>query len=367
MIKPSEFVEVLKKNSFTRFTGVPCSFFQAAINYVLDQPDLKYTMVPNEGAALALASGSYLAGKPVALLIQNSGFGNLVNPLTSLNMIYKIPVLIFMSGRAYGVKDEPQHEIMGRTMGPVLEAMGVRFEEMPTERAAFEKSLTTAKQYLEKNKQPFFYFVRKDTIDESTRVKNPSGEFPMKRLDAIRVIAECLGGEESVIATTGKPSRELFSLADRPGNFYMQGSMGHAPSIGLGVALARPEKKVIVLDGDGALLMHLGVLSSVGHYMPTNFYHIVLDNESYETTGDQDTTSSTTDFEGMALCAGYRLAANARDEASLRSNLQKILSMPGPVLLRVKINRLPTLDIPRISSKYDSPHIADSFRTSLSE
>ena len=365
MIKPSEFVEALKHNGFTRFTGVPCSFFQAAINHVLDQADLEYTMVPNEGSALAAASGSYLAGKPTVLLIQNSGFGNLVNPLTSLNMVYKIPVLIFMSGRAYGVKDEPQHEIMGRTMGPALEALGVRFEEMPTEPAAFKKSLTAAKLYLEKTGQPYFYFVKKDTLEETTCPKKDAGEYPMKRADAIRVITECLSGNESVIATTGKPSRELFSLADRPGNFYMQGSMGHAPSIGLGVALARPEKKVIILDGDGALLMHLGVLSSVGHYKPGNFYHIVLDNESYETTGNQDTTSATTDFEGMALSAGYRVAANARDRKSLCDSLQKILSMPGPAFLRVKINRLPTLDIPRISSKYESPQIAERFRISL--
>ncbi len=366
MIKPSEFVRTLKENGFTRFTGVPCSFFQAAINHVLAQPDLEYTMVPNEGAALALASGSYLAGKPAAIFIQNSGFGNLVNPLTSLNMIYDIPVLVFMSGRAYGVKDEPQHEIIGRTMGPVLEALGVGFEEMPQDAAAFAQSLANVKERLAKTKQPYFYFVKKDTIDETTASKKPSNEFPMKRIDAIRVIADCLDGTESVIATTGKPSRELFSVADRPGNFYMQGSMGHAPSIGLGVALARPEKKVVVLDGDGALLMHLGVLSSVGHYKPANFYHVVLDNESYETTGDQDTTSATTDLEGMALSAGYRAAANARDEASLRSTVKKFFSMQGPVFLRVKINRLPTPDIPRISSKYDSPQIAEGFRTALS-
>ena len=365
MIKPHEFVDTLKRQGFTRFTGVPCSFFQAAINYVLGQPDLRYTIVPNEGSALALASGAFLAGKPTVLLIQNSGFGNLVNPLTSLNMIYKIPVLVFMSGRAYGVKDEPQHEIIGRTMGPMLEALGVAFEEMPQEPAAFEKSLARAKERIEKEKQPYFFFVKKDTIEENGASKAPAHEFPLKRLDAIRIISEALSGKESVIATTGKPSRELFSLADRPGNFYMQGSMGHATSIGLGIALARPEKKVVVLDGDGALLMHLGVLSSIGHYRPKNFCHIVLDNESYETTGDQDTTSASTDFEGMALSAGYRAACSARDEGSLRRALQKLLAMDGPVFLRVKINRLPTPDIPRISSKYDSPRIAENFRTAL--
>ena len=362
MIAPQQFVDALKRNGITRFTGVPCSFFQAAINTVLDEPDLEYTIVPNEGAAPALAAGSYLAGKPTALLIQNSGFGNLVNPLTSLCMVYRIPVLVFMSGRAYGVKDEPQHEVIGRTMGPVLETLGLRFEEMPDTPAAFEQSLEAAKCRLDSEKQPYFYFVKKGTIDDTVSVKQRTNSFPLKRIDAIRILAECLNGEESVIATTGKPSRELFSLADRPGNFYMQGSMGHAPSIGLGVALARPDRKVVVLDGDGALLMHLGVLSSVGHYQPANFYHVLLDNESYETTGDQDTTSSTTDFEAIALAAGYRSAQTVRDGEALRSALRCMLGQPGPALLRAKINRFFTADIPRISSRYDSPQIAENFR-----
>ena len=362
---PQGFVEALKKNAFTRFTGVPCSFFQAAINHVLDEPDLEYTIMPNEGAALALASGAYLAGKPTVLLIQNSGFGNLLNPLTSLNMIYGIPALIFMSGRAYGVQDEPQHEVIGRTMGPLLKALGVGFEEMPEDQAAFEKSLSRVRSFLDTEKKPYFYFVKQGTIDEGVPARTRSQVFPMKRIDAIRVIAGELTGAESVIATTGKPSRELFSLADRKENFYMQGSMGHASSVGLGVALARPRKKVVVLDGDGALLMHLGALSSIGYYRPSNLYHVVLDNESYETTGDQETTSSTTDFEAMALAAGYRAAFGVQDAEALRATFKKMLSQEGPVLLRVKINRLPTPGIPRISSKYDSRQIADIFRAGM--
>lgn len=365
MLKPGGVVEALKNNGFTRFTGVPCSFFQAAINYVLEKPELNYTIAPNEGSALALACGAYLAGKPTVLLIQNSGLGNLVNPLTSLSMIYKIPVLIFMSGRAWGVQDEPQHEVIGRTMGRVLDSLGVRYEEMPDGQAAFEKSLADVKRRLEKDRQPFFYFVRKGTIQEHARAPKRTSLFPMKRIDALRVLTECLTGKESVIATTGKPSRELFSLADRPGNFYMQGSMGHAPSIGLGLALARPEKKVVVLDGDGALLMHLGVLSSIGHYRPANFHHVVLDNESYETTGDQDTSSATTDFVSVALASGYRRACCVQEADGLRSSFKQMLGASGPSLLRVKINRLPTEKIPRISSKYDSAQIAESFRAEL--
>ena len=372
MISPKDFIEALKEKGFRSFTGVPCSFFQAAVNYVLDRPELRYTIVPNEGSALALASGASLAGNPTALLIQNSGFGNLVNPLTSLNMTYNIPALIFMSGRAYGVKDEPQHEVIGRSMGAALDAFSVSHEDMPESLTAFESSLDTACRRLREKRRPFVYFVRKGTLEEylpSGRRGSPDKmreeSLPLKRSDAIRVLSQCLAGDEYVIATTGKPSRELFSFADRQKNFYMQGSMGHAASIGLGVALSKPDKKVVVLDGDGAVLMHLGVLSSVGHYKPENFYHVVLDNESYETTGDQDTTSSTTSLEKVALDCGYRWAGEAREAGGLKESFVSMRMKPGPAFLRVKINRLPTPGIPRISSKYTSVQIADRFQADL--
>ncbi len=365
MISGEEFVKGLKKIGIDSFTGVPCSFFQSAINYVIDDPDLHYTIVPNEGSALALAAGAYMAGKPTAVMIQNSGFGNLVNPLTSLNMIYQIPVLIFISGRAYGVPDEPQHEIIGKTMGPILKAMGVRHMDLPEEAVPYEDALESANEYMRKEKLPFIFFVKKGTIDTYSPKKSNTSSYPLKRAEAIEIITKHLKGDEYVIATTGMPSRELFNIYDRSKNFYMQGSMGHAASIGLGVALSRPKKKVVVLDGDGAVLMHLGILSSVGHYQPKNFCHIVLDNESYETTGDQDTTSSTTNFKAVAKACGYKNIDEATSEKELKEKLGAILKADGPSFLRVKINRLPTSNIPRISSKYSSEKIAQNFKADL--
>ncbi len=365
MISPEEFVQSLKRRAILRFTGVPCSFFQAAINYVIDDTELRYTIVPNEGSALAFASGASLAGASTAVLIQNSGFGNLINPLTSLNMIYGIPALIFISGRAYGVADEPQHEIIGKTMGPILDAMGVRHVDMPDEMPAYEDALNDALLWMNTKKVPFVFFVRKGTIDEYTPHKNGPVKFPLKRVDAIRIVSEVLKGDEYVVATTGKPSRELFSVADRKGNFYMQGSMGHAASIGLGVAMNKLGRKVVVLDGDGAVLMHMGTLSSIGHYKPKNLYHVMLDNESYETTGDQDTTSPTTDFKTIAKACGYNFSEEVSNEKDLREKLKSLLSKEGPVFLRVKINRLPTPSIPRISSKYTSTQIAENFKAAV--
>jgi len=367
MIGPKDFVEALVSRGVRRFTGVPCSFFQAAVDRVIDDPRLEYTIVPNEGAALALAAGAYLGGTTAAVLIQNSGLGNLINPLTSLNMIYRIPALLFISGRAYGVPDEPQHEVIGRTMGGILDAIGVRRRDLPADTAEYGRALDDAFAYMQRERQPFAFFVRQDTIDEYKPSRTDGGRYPMKRIDAIGAVMDVLGGDELVVATTGKPSRELFATRDRPRNFYMQGSMGHAISIGLGLALERPDRKVVVLDGDGAALMHLGALSSVGHYKPVNFVHVVLDNESYETTGDQDTTSPTTDLEGVARACGYRNASTVADADALKHALGKALAQEGPAFLRVKINRLATGNIGRISSTYTSEKIAHQFREAVGE
>jgi phosphonopyruvate decarboxylase len=365
VIAPAQFVEPLIRRGWRQFTGVPCSFFRAAIDYVIDRPDLRYFTAPNEGSALAMAAGAGMAGKKTALLIQNSGFGNLVNPLTSLNMIYRIPVLVFMSGRAYGVADEPQHEVIGRTMGRLLDALEIPREDLPAEAPAYEAALDRAERAMREGGKPFFFLVPKDAIEEYSPARGRATAYPMKRIDAIRRIAGALEGRACVIATTGKPSRELFCVDDRQSHFYMQGSMGHAPSIALGVALAKPAAKVVVLDGDGALLMHLGALSSVGHYAPPNFYHIVLDNESYETTGDQDTVSPTVDFAAAARACGYRHAEQVDGPDVLDKAVRAMVERPGPALVRVKINREPTKGIARISSKYDSPAIACRFAEAL--
>ncbi len=365
MIPADDFVKALKQRSFRFFTGVPCSFFQSAINRVIEDPELRYTMVPNEGSALALAAGSYLAGRTAVVMIQNSGFGNLINPLTSLNQIYKLPALILISGRAYGIPDEPQHEIMGRAMSSILDSVGVHYKDLPAEKGTCEKALGEAERYLKRQKLPFVFFVKKGTL-ESAESKIPAkNPYPLKRLEAIQLIVDSLEGDEYLIATTGKPSRELFSVADRKKNFYMQGSMGHASALALGVALNQPEKKIVVLDGDGAVLMHMGILSSIGHCKPANLYHIVLDNEAYESTGNQDTTSATTDLVKVAKACGYTEAEEVISKEDLQKKLKQILKGKGPAFLRVKVNRLVTPNVPRITSKYTSEEIASGFKLEL--
>ncbi len=365
MIEPKAFINALKNRHYSFFTGVPCSFFQSAINCVIDDPLLNYHIVPNEGSALALAAGSTLSGKPSVVMLQNSGLGNLINPLTSLNMIYDIPVLIFISGRAYGVSDEPQHEVIGKSMGALFDSIGVYHRDVPDRIEKFEMALKEATEWMNNKKQPFVFFVKKGTVGSFKSTRKARSSYALRRSDAIRIISDELNQDDYVVATTGKPSRELFALKDRAQNFYMQGSMGHAPAIGLGIALNQTKKRVIILDGDGALLMHMGILSTIGHYRPKNVVHIVLDNEAYETTGNQDTTSSTTDFAAVAKSCGYSTVTTVVTKEMLKKSLRSCGKGIGPHFIRIKINRIPTEKIPRITTKYTSSQITKNFMVSL--
>lgn len=361
MIDPVEFIRWLESKGVHFYTGVPCSYFQHVINGLKRRSASSYYIAPNEGAALALASGAVLGGQGACVMIQNSGLGNLLNPLTSLNMIYNLPVLLLVSGRAYGIPDEPQHEIMGKKMNALLEALEIPHWDLP-QNDHFRTALDQGLEVMKQKEKPVVFFICRGTF---ASYPQPEAEirtaFPMKRIEAVSVIRECLKENDLVFATTGKPSRELFAVGDRPSNFYMQGSMGHVAALGLGTALLQKDRRVIVLDGDGAFLMHMGTVSMVGRYQPPNFYHLVLDNESYETTGDQDTTSANTDFEAVARACGYRKTWEIRESDALRGSLEKILSEPGPVLVRIKINRIPTKEIPRITSRYEAPEITASF------
>jgi phosphonopyruvate decarboxylase len=367
MISAKFFLTLLESKGFTFFTGVPCSFFTSIIDEIKTRPKLRYVVSPNEGTALATASGAHLAGKKPVVMIQNSGLGNFINPLTSLNLIYRMPVLILISGRAYGIPDEPQHHVMGKSMGALLDSIEIKHEDLPQEEGRLAQALDKSIYFMDQKKIPFVFFVRKNTFALGKPKQEAVSSDSLKRMDAITMISKCVMEHDFLIATTGKTSRELFTVCDRNNNFYMQGSMGHASSIAFGVALEKPDRKIIILDGDGAFLMHMGSLSSIGHYQPKNLYHLVLDNESYETTGDQDTTSATTDFVKVALACGYLNANECNQSKPLEKKLKTMLKQNGPALLRIKINRLPTADIPRITTKYSSDQIALNFSTALKQ
>jgi phosphonopyruvate decarboxylase len=356
----------LRRRGLTFWSGVPCSYFAPALVRAGADPAFTYVSAANEGAALGIAAGAALAGARPVVLLQNSGFGNLLNPLTSLSMIYDIPVLLFVTLRAWPdeLDDEPQHRVIGRELTNLLDTLGVRHAVMPVDPAGFEAALDEADAVLRRGRVAALLISKGSLAGAGRAAPAASAERPLSRAEAVETVAASAPDDEAIVSTTGEVSRELFALRDRPGNFYMQGSMGHAAAIALGVALGRPERSVLVLDGDGAVLMHMGTLSTIGYERPERLIHVILDNEAYATTGNQPTTSVTTRLEDVALACGYRWVRRCATREQLAELLRTARAQSGPACILVKTNQRETDGLPRVTSAYapaDTTRIFSAF------
>jgi phosphonopyruvate decarboxylase len=312
----------MKALGFDFYSGVPCSFLKALINYAINECD--YVMAANEGDAVAIASGAKLGGKKSVVLMQNSGLTNATSPLTSLNFTFKLPVLGFVSLRGEpGVKDEPQHELMGQITEKMLELMKVEWAYLPEEMDVAVEKLKEANKHIEAGRT-FFFVVKKGTFGDvklnpqslkqvsNNKLKKANGKQTLPiRTEALKCISDLADKDTVLLATTGKTGRELFEVEDKPNNLYMVGSMGCISSLGLGLAIARPDKKIIAIDGDGAALMRLGSFATNAYYQPKNLLHVVLDNNAHDSTGGQATVSHIVDFAGLASTVSYPTAVQA--------------------------------------------------------
>jgi phosphonopyruvate decarboxylase len=356
MIKAAEFVEQLRRRGFSHWSGVPCSYLKAFINYVIDEKGLNYTGAASEGEAVGISMGSYLAGKQTVTMCQNSGLGNMVNPLTSLNYPFRVPTLLITTWRGEpGRTDEPQHVLMGQITHQLLETMRIPWMAFPSEAEKVEETIGTAIATMRQTHVPFSLVMSEGAVEEyelqtkpaPERVKTEvthlnarlSGGARMIRTEALQTILESLEGNEAVIATTGKTGRELFTIADRPNHLYVVGGMGTASAIGLGVCLGKPEQPVVVIDGDGAALMKLGALATIGYAQPEKFLHIILDNEAHDSTGGQGTASPVVDFAGVGAAANYRNAVSLSGRDDLAAAVKDLRRKRGPSLVHVKIRQ----------------------------
>jgi len=325
VIRARDFIEAASRFGYNWYAGVPCSFLTPFINCVIQDPHLTYVSSPNEGDAVAAAAGAWIGGVPSVAMMQNSGLGNAVSPLTSLTHIFRIPILVICTHRgAPGVEDEPQHELMGKITGRLLDTMDIPTATFPRDRPDIEPTLKSVEEYTAVTRRPYALVMEKDTCEphplapntpkSSIKTASIDGRgherYPperIKRAAALRLVVDATTSDNTVlIATTGYTGRELYSIADRSNHLYMVGSMGCGSSLGLGLALARPDLRVIVIDGDGAALMRLGNLATAGAYAPPNFVHLLLDNEAHESTGAQATVSARTDFASIAAACGYQ-------------------------------------------------------------
>jgi phosphonopyruvate decarboxylase len=362
MISAAGFCTALERIGVRLVTGVPCSYFAGPLRLLESRPG-RYVPAANEGAALAIAAGAELTGNRAAVIVQNSGFGNLVNPLTSLLLTFDIPVLVFMSLRGWPdpARDEPQHAVMGRTTHDLLDALRVPYEVLKPEEDHLAEALATADE-ARADGRPAFILVPKGTI-EAPPAAPADATAPFGRREALSAVLPHVDGA-LVFTTTGYVSRELFGLRDRAETFYMQGSMGHALALGLGAALSRPDRRVLVIDGDGALLMHTGTAFTAGALAPPNLVHVVLDNGSYESTGGQRTTSSTVDWWALGAAAGYRSSVVCETAPALGRALDATRGISGPHLVVARIAATPGVTPPRVTSALTPVELRHRFQES---
>jgi phosphonopyruvate decarboxylase len=350
MITAGDFFAAAARHGFDFYTGVPCSFLTPLINGVLSRPALTYIGAASEGEAVAVAAGAWLAGRKTVVMCQNSGLGNTVNPLTSLNAPFRIPTLLITTWRGQpGIGDEPQHKLMGQITRELLSLIGVEHEPFPNTADALPAALRHAAARMAESELPFAFVmeqgsVRDDGLDLPPHRRSEPGVRddlttpgePPTRAALLERFLTLVEPAAAVIVTTGKCGRELFTLADRPQHLYQVGSMGGASGMGLGVAL-NVSRPVVVLDGDGAALMKLGSFATIGAYAPAALIHIVLDNGVHDSTGGQPTVSTSVDFAGVALACGYRYAVSCGTLDGFASAYRAAAAGPKPALIHARI------------------------------
>ncbi len=345
MISPLFFYRELEKNGVRFFAGVPDSLLKDFCACITDTADKKnHIIAANEGAATALAAGFHLAtGDIPRVYMQNSGLGNAVNPLLSLADpdVYSIPVILVIGWRGEpGVADEPQHKKQGKVTPALLDAMGIPYTVLAQTEAEAADQAAHGLAYARSEKAPYAFLVQKGTFEPYTLRKKIETPFEMTREQAIAAVIRSAPSDAVFVSTTGMASRELYELRDRSGDshrrdFLTVGSMGHASQIAAEIALRKPERSVYCIDGDGALIMHMGSLTTIGTEKPENFRHIVINNGAHDSVGGQPTAGLRTDIPVIALAAGYASASSAETEQQLDRTLR---NMPrGPVLIEIRV------------------------------
>lgn len=347
MINPKKFYSWLTDNQVDFFSGVPDSLLKNICAYITDNtPKSNHIISVNEGNAIALAAGYHMATNRIPMVyMQNSGIGNTVNPLLSLNseQVYKIPVLLMIGWRGEpGVKDEPQHITQGEVTLDLLKAMKISYEILSQNETEAEKQLKEILSKIKETNTPHALVVKKNTFDKYSIKESIATNFSLSREDAIKQVVNQLNGDEIIVSTTGKTSRELFECRaelNQPhhSDFLTVGSMGHSSQIALGIALAKPNKKVICIDGDGALLMHMGSMAITGTMAPNNFIHIVINNGAHESVGGQPTVGLNIDIPALAKANNYKSAIVVSDAEELDKALKNINNNSCPILIEVKV------------------------------
>jgi len=354
MIRPEFFIGKLRENGIDFFAGVPDSLLKNICAYITDSlPREQNIIAANEGGAMGIAAGYHLAtGRIPVVYMQNSGEGNIINPLASLTdkEVYNIPVLLLIGWRGRpGVHDEPQHVKQGKVTTGLLNTMGINYTVLSKDEEAAAKQVKTAVDYMQKTNECYALVIEKDTFDAYVLQNKVDSGLTLSREEAIETVVEALPQNAAVVSTTGMISRELFEIRERKAqghahDFLTVGSMGHASQIALGIALQQPQRPVFCFDGDGATIMHMGNMAITASMMPKNYVHVVFNNGAHDSVGGQPTVGLSIDLPAIAKAVGYpqTYSVSTKEElgmalASITNNLSPITQ--GPIFLEIRVRK----------------------------
>lgn len=349
MISPAFFVEKLRSLDIDFYAGVPDSLLKNICAYISDNIDDRHNIISaNEGGAVGLAAGYHLAtGRIPVVYMQNSGEGNIINPLASLidRDVYQIPVLLLIGWRGKpGVHDEPQHVKQGKVTLSLLDTMGVPYLVLSKDETEAASQIETAVDYMKTEGEAFALVVEKDTFDTYKLQHQVAREWEMSREEAIKCVADSLESRDVIVSTTGMISRELFEHRTAKGqgherDFLTVGSMGHASQIALGIAMEQPSRRVWCFDGDGAAIMHLGGMAIVASKAGANYMHVVFNNGAHDSVGGQPTVGLDIDLPAIAKAVGYRHTCSVSTLAELKEALGIMKDQEGPSFLQVCVRK----------------------------
>jgi phosphonopyruvate decarboxylase len=377
MISGHGFAAGLAGHGFDFFTGVPCSLIEDLIAVLERGSRAPYVAAVREDAAVGLAAGAWFGGRRPVVLMQNSGLGTSLNALASLSLMYGLPVLLVITWRGFGGRDAPEHILTGEISPRLLELLGVPYRVLEAD--SLDTDLAWATAEMDARLSPVALLVPPRVIETgaveasgapAAAASSPATPRPaamplppatMPRLTALGIALKA-AGEDPVTHANGYICRESFSLADRPQSFYMIGSMGLAPAIGLGLALTQPARRVVVFDGDGNLLMNLGILAMIAARRPANLVHLVFDNEVYGSTGNQASLSRGVRLDLLAAATGFATAVAVTEPWALESALRAAWAADGPHFVLVKVTP-EEADVPRIP--YAPAVLRDRFRAAV--
>lgn len=350
MLDQKKVFDCLTQHGVSYFTGVPDSYLNGFCNYALAHCGDRNVITSNEGNAVALAAGHYLACKEIPLVyMQNSGEGNAVNPLASLvdKDVYAVPMILLIGWRGQDNTEpnHPQHWRQGEITASILDIMHIPYTVLSDSDEEFAKTVEKAVKYCTETRGVYAFIAPKGVMADPDKPNNVDDTYPMSREEAIEVILDHMPENTIYSATTGRATRELFFLREKRGeskahDFLNVGSMGHASSVALGIALEKPNRPVVALDGDSAAMMHMGAMTMVSKVKAPNFLHVILNNGAHESVGGQPSAGHLVDFTKIAEACGYATVGKAVEtEADLIEAIEQLKNCGKAAFIDCRIHK----------------------------